>query len=218
MTVYAPVPAYADRKRHPRALFLIIAGHAAILAAVMTVKMDLPNPFSPTRTDVTLVPLPPEPPTEQPQPPEKHRESMIDRVPAVVPVPQPPPPQIDIRPMPAPTQLPAVGPVTEPQPRADATSAAPARTGPRFTTPGSRVKPPYPQQKLRSEEEAVLRLRLSIDERGRVTSVEPVGSADAVFLSAARRHLIAHRRYQPATEAGRATASSTVITLRFELE
>lgn len=214
MTVYAPVPAYAGRKRHPRALVLIVAGHAALLAAVMTVKMDLPNPFNPTRTDVTLVPLPAEPLDEQPQPREKPRETAIDQLPTVVPVPQPGPPQIDARPM----QLPAVEPTIEPQPRVDARPAVPVRMGPRFATPDSRVKPPYPQQKLRSEEEAVLRLRLSIDERGRVASVEPVGRADPVFLSAARRHLMAHWRYQPATEGGQAIAASTVITLRFELD
>jgi protein TonB len=50
-----------------------------------------------------------------------------------------------------------------------------------------------------------------------VTGVEAVGAADPVFLAAARRHLIAHWRYRPATEDGRPVATSTVITLRFEL-
>jgi len=80
------------------------------------------------------------------------------------------------------------------------------------------VKPPYPDDKRRLDEEAVLRLRLSIDERGRVVAVEPVGRADRSFLEAARRHIIAHWRYRPASEDGRAVASSTVITLRFEIE
>ena len=71
---------------------------------------------------------------------------------------------------------------------------------------------------MASDEEASLRLRLSIDARGRVVAVEPVGSADRAFLAAARRHLLAHWRYQPATEDGRAVASTTVITLRFELD
>jgi protein TonB len=70
---------------------------------------------------------------------------------------------------------------------------------------------------LLSEEEAVLRLRLSISDDGRVIAVDPVGPADRTFLDAARRHLIAHWRYQPATEDGRTIASSIVITLRFEL-
>ena len=70
----------------------------------------------------------------------------------------------------------------------------------------------------RTEEEAVLRLRLSIDPRGRVTAVEPVGAADPAFLASARSHLLRYWRYRPATEDGRAVASSLVITLRFELE
>ena len=95
---------------------------------------------------------------------------------------------------------------------------APVRTGPRFATPPGAVRPPYPPSKIASEEEAVLRLRLSIDPRGRVTAVEPVGRADPAFLAAARRHLLAHWRYKPATVDGRAIASATIISLRFELE
>jgi protein TonB len=45
-----------------------------------------------------------------------------------------------------------------------------------------------------------------------------VGQADRAFLEAARRHLIANWRYKPASEGGRAVATSTVITLRFQLE
>jgi protein TonB len=94
---------------------------------------------------------------------------------------------------------------------------APVRVGPRFATPADAVRPPYPASKIESDDEAVLKLKLSIDPRGRVVAVEPVGRADPAFLAAARRHLIAHWRYKPATEDGRAIASSTVITLRFEL-
>jgi hypothetical protein len=45
-----------------------------------------------------------------------------------------------------------------------------------------------------------------------------VGRADRAFLDAARRHLIAHWRYQPATEDGRTITSSLTITLRFQLD
>lgn len=217
MSVYAPVPAYADRKRHPRALMLIVAGHAALLAAVMTAKMDIGGNFIPTKTDVKLIPVPPEPAQNPPEPKQAARESVIDTVPRVVPFPQPNVPRVDTRPLPLPLRDP--GPLIGPVPAIDSKpTPMPVRTGPRFITPESRLKPPYPQQKLRLEEEAVLRLRLSIDERGRVAAVEPVGRTDPMFLAAARRHLIAHWRYQPATEDGRAVASSTVITLRFQLE
>jgi protein TonB len=92
------------------------------------------------------------------------------------------------------------------------------RTGPRFITPDWALRPPYPDDKRRLEEEATLKLKLAIDERGRVVAVEPVGKADRSFFEAARKHLIAKWRYKPATEDGRPVPSSTVITLRFELE
>lgn len=215
MPVYAPVPAFAARKRHPRALAIIVAVHAAALAAVLTARMDLPLPFDPTITKVKLVPeqkAPPENPP--PRPRQEPLQPRIDQMPRVVPMPQPEGPVMDRlpQPMPLPDPGPVIGPALDPP------KPAVVRTGPRFRTPESLLKPPYPQQKLRLDEEGVLRLKLSIDARGRVTSVEPIGSADPVFLAAARRHLIAHWRYQPATEDGRAVASSTVITLTFRLE
>jgi protein TonB len=211
MTAYAPVPAFADRKRHPRTLLLIVGAHAALLAAVMSARMEIADHFHPTKTDVDLIPLPPEPAKD---PPPQTRETVIDTIPNVVPLPRADVAPVDTAPLPP---VPNPGPIIVPGPAAD-TIPAPVRTGPHFITPESRIKPPYPQEKLRLEEEAVLRLRLAIDERGRVTSVEPAGRADPVFLAAARRHLIAHWRYKPATENGRPVASSTVITLRFQLE
>ena len=50
----------------------------------------------------------------------------------------------------------------------------------------------------------------------------PIGAArwrlEAGEYEAARRHLLAHWRYKPASEDGRPAASSTVITLRFQLD
>ena len=160
MTVYAPVPAFADRKRHPRALILIVGAPAALLAAVMTVKMDLPGRFDPTKTEVKLIPLPPEP---APNPPaaDPRQKQVVTRTPQIVPLPQPDLPAVDRAPLPLPLPDPGprVGPSVEPAP-------IPPRTGPRFATPASKLRPPYPLEKRRLEEEAVLRLKLAIDERG----------------------------------------------------
>ena len=219
MTTYAPVPAFAEHKRHPRALLLIVGAHVALVGAVMTVKMDLAEKFIPTVTKVKLLPEPQAPPKEPP-PPQPQKQQSLPHLPTpLVPVPQPNQPQLDATPRPVPLPLPQPmpdfdpGPAVEPLPKAE-----PIRTGPRFATRDSDLKPPYPASKLRSDEEAALRLRLSIDARGRVTAVEPVGPADPVFLAAARRHLIARWRYQPATIDGKPVASSTVITLQFRLE
>ena len=51
-------------------------------------------------------------------------------------------------------------------------------------------------------------------DRGRAGRPRPTAPSS----TAARRHLIAHWRYKPASEDGRAVASSTVITLRFQLD
>lgn len=223
MTTYAPVPRFAERKAAPRTLIIIIAGHAALLAAVMTAKIDFTNSFIPQVTEVVNVPLdkdpPPVPPEPQQKPQTQPRNSTIDQPRTIVPtLPIDDAPRFDPTPLP-PLQLPDSKIGSGEMPRIDPLpKPAPVKTGPRFATPDHRLRPPYPEAKRVSDEEASLRLRLNIDARGRVVAVEPVGGADPHFLASARRHLIAHWRYEPATEDGRPVASSTVITLRFQLD
>jgi len=222
MSVYAPTPGFVDQRRHPRALVMIVGVHAVAIAAVMTARMDLPIVPHPGPIEIDWIkpPPPPPPPQPTPQPPKSQTpsRSAVDRVPPVIktqpttdlptfdPTPvKNPGPIAGTNPNPAPIFNPA--PITEP-----------VRVAARFATPDWLVKPPYPADKQRLEEEATLKLRLTIDERGRVVAVEPVGRADPSFLAAARKHLIAKWRYKPATEDGRPVASSTVITLRFQLE
>jgi periplasmic protein TonB len=220
MPVYASTPGFADHRRHPRALMLIVGGHAVLIAAVMTAKMDLPTKIIDPGTVIRFIPVPVTPPPppaparpETPQTPPAG--SKADSVPTIVPTPRPA--GIEFDPGPAPvTAGPAPGAGFEPGP-AITVPQAPVRVAARFVTEERYIKPPYPVDKQRLEEEATLRLRLSIDERGRVISVEPVGKADRSFLEAARRHLIANWRYKPATEDGHPVASSTVITLSFRL-
>ncbi|HET6940690.1 MAG TPA: energy transducer TonB [Sphingomicrobium sp.] len=217
MPVYASTPGFADHRRHPRALMLIVGGHAILIAAVMTAKMDLPIKIIDSGTDIQFIPEPvtPPPPPTPPKPATQPTSSSVDRVPTIVPTPQPTGAEFD--PTPAPTGTgPEIGTGIEPGPTIIAPQP-PVRMAARFITPERYIKPPYPADKQRLEEEATIRLKLSIDERGRVTSVEPVGKVDRSFFEAARRHLIANWRYKPATEDGHPIASSTVITLSFRL-
>ncbi len=215
MSVYAPVPAYVGHNRHLRALFLIIVGHALVIGAVMTAKMALPpRTYSPIQVDLIPEQIPP--PENQP-PRRQHQQlhSQVDQAVTVLPTAE------SVILEANPTSMPPFNPglVSDFGPVADGTTRAePVRTQPRFITPGPDIKPPYPQSKLVFGEEAVLHLKLSIDARGRVTAVEPVGAVDPVFLAAARKHLIAHWRYWPASEDGRPVATSTTITLRFQLD
>jgi protein TonB len=193
----------------------VISAHVALLAVVMSAKMDLPQRiFHPPTTVVNFPkPDPTPPPTGESRPQTQPTITSITHATT-----QP----FDNLP------VDTAGATVNPGPTAGAGSAVipvipktvltPIHHDPRLLTPASEIKPPYPASKLLSEEEAVLTLRLTIDDRGRVVAVDPIGRADRAFLDAARRHLIAHWRYQPATEDDRAIASSITVTLRFELD
>ena len=215
----AKTPRAAVRAGSPRALFLIIAGHAVLIGAVMTAKMEMgPGlPFVPTKIiDIPIKPPPPEP--QPPQPKPAPQPSFMERPVTMVDVPMLTPTlPIERGPPIIPWNPPVIGD-GPPLPVVNPPKAQPIRVAAIFRTPDSALRPPYPVSKLRLEEEATLKLRLLIDVRGRVTAVEPVGAADPQFLDAARRHIIRAWRYKPATEDGVAVVSSTVITLSFRLE
>jgi len=220
MLAYAADNRPADRAGSPKALTLILAGHAVLIAAVMTAKMELVpiDRFDPT--DIINVPTPPPPPETTPTVEPKTQQPLTQETFIL--------PERTIVDMNATTlstafdlgQLNDIGTVIGSGPATIPLDPpkAPVRIAARFVTPDSALKPPYPLDKRRAEEEATLRLRLSIDTRGRVIAVEPVGPADASFLEAARRHIIRAWRYKPATEGGVAIPSSTVINLSFRLE
>ena len=213
----ASAPRTAERRSSPNAMLAIIAGHVALVAVVMSAKMDLPTPF--IDKPIQIIPLrpidPPPPPNPLPNPAPRPRPGPTATDPSV------PPPSQDPGLSTVPT-LPDPGPITgpsvDPMPQPTTRPLPPVHLGAQLLTPPSELRPPYPQAKLLAEEEATLKLRLTIDEHGRVVAVEPVGRADAVFLAAARRHLFAHWRFKPASDDGRAVASTTVITLRFQLD
>jgi protein TonB len=220
MLAYAAnAPRHAERRSSPNALLAVIAVHVAVIAAVMSAKMDLPQRIFHPPTTLINVPLPTDPPpVSRPhaRPTPQPRPHGIDRT---TPIAEPTPSQ-DPGPGPAsldPGAITGVGAVVMPH-AVDPPRLPSGKLAPQLLTPPSELKPPYPHEKLLSEEEALLKLRLTIDERGRVIAVEPIGRADPVFLNAARRYLLAHWLYRPASEDGRTVASSTVITLRFTLE
>ena len=217
-------PRPAGTTGSPRALMLVVAGHAALIAAVLTAKMELVTgtPFDPTdiiniRTPPPPPPPPPEPQTKpQPKPNEPLiQDSSIDQTETIVDMGHSTSLELDKGPTIA-ELIKEIGPgttVTPDPPKRDI-----VKTAALSRTPDSALRPPYPNDKLRLEEEATLKLRLSIDVRGRVTAVEPVGRADPSFLEAARRHIIRAWRYKPATEDGVAVPSTMVINLSFRLE
>jgi protein TonB len=217
MLAYAAnAPRTAERRSSPNALLAIIAGHVALVALVMSAKMDLPvRILDGPITLIPIRPIDPPPPPDRPQPASHSHLSTVTQPQPNVPLPpidtvpvdpNPPTPIVDSWP----GQSVDPPPVPHPVPATVSVAA-------RLLTSGEALKPPYPQAKLLAEQEATLKLRLTIDDHGRVVAVDPVGHADPAFLDAARRHLLAHWRYQPASEGGRTVVSTTVITLRFQL-
>lgn len=211
-------PVAAERGSAPNAMLAIIALHVAAVAALMSAKMDLPPKIVSNPIDIDWI----DPIKPPPQRPIEGRltqpgQSTLTR----------PESEILLPPIDSPLANPGlapnfdglVGSTLDPGPKVLPIPApAPVKIGARLFTSESELKPPYPSAKLASGEEAVLRLNLTIDQRGRVVAVEPIGRADKVFLEAARRHLLAHWRYKPATEDGRSVASTIVVTLRFQLD
>ena len=212
MLAYAP---RRERRRFsPAALSLIIGAHVIAIVAVMSAKLDVIRDHAPP-TIVELIPEPDKPkPEPKPETPHPSTPTHLTAPDTVIDPPPTPGPTAD--PLP-PTPLPPLppGPAVDPLPPMPAPIA---HTGPRFATPADAIRPPYPEAMRAAEKEAVLRLRLSIDERGRVTAVDPVGKVEPAFLAAARRHIIRAWRYAPATEGDRAIASTTVVTLEFRLD
>ena len=143
----------AERRPAPHAMLVIVAAHVAVIAAVMSAKLDLPQRIFRAPTAVELIPLPPPPPVDpQPAIQPKSSPSRIDRVPLIVPVPQPTDDTLDPTPVPIPQPgTGTIGPKVEPLP-----VPAPVRVAARFATPPSALRPPYPLSKIHSGEEAVL--------------------------------------------------------------
>jgi len=222
MLAYAATrPVAAQRGSSPNTMLIIVGVHVAVLAAVMSAKMDLPGKIrnSPIIVDFIHEPTPP-PPEPLPQPkvqqPQQH-QSVIDHPQVIVPTPPTPGESVDPTPVPPLPLDTIIGSKTDPvpsQPKPIPVIKSPAR----LLTSGEDLKPPYPSSKIASGEEATLQLRLTISDSGRVIAVEPIGAADPAFLSAARKHLLAHWRYRPASEDGRGVTSTQIIRLRFELE
>lgn len=202
---------------NPKLLLAIVGAHIAALAVLMSAKMDFQSPTIEPPLAIDFI----EPEAVPPEPVETPRQ----------PAAQPDRPITAPQPYVAVASEPTVIPVLDPLPNLDpvvpntgsSTGSSTGTARPIAATPAvlltgqAELKPPYPASKLVSGEEADLKLRLTIDERGRVTAVEPLGRADSAFVTAARRHIIRYWRYRPAMTDGRGVATTLVISLRFRL-
>ena len=199
----------------PPTMLLIVSAHVALIALVMSARMEIRH-RPPPQPPLIRVPIEPPPPPNGTSTVRHQQTNTVTRTETQVatrPVegPQVSGQTIDLGPI-------ALGSGTEGVPVISWPVVEPVHHNARLLTAADQLKPPYPESKILSGEEASLQLRLTISEGGRVTAVDPIGAADRVFVDAARRYLMAHWRYQPATEDGRAIASTVVISLRFQLD
>lgn len=217
----ADIPKTASRERSPKSLALIIAGHGLVLAAVLTARPEIIGQvIDPTLTIFNVPADPPPPPPPQPAVDRQSHEpvtqpSFISNERPIVDMDQQT--SIQLATGPSIADIGAVigsGPITI----IDPPKHIPVKLGPRLATSQSALKPPYPLDMRRAGQEATIRLKLTIDARGRVTAVDPVGPADASFIEAARRHILKAWRYKPATEDGAAVQSTVTVSLSFRLE
>ena len=215
MLAYAPRP--TGRAGSPRTLLLVAAGHVVALALVLTARSEFAERERQDPTDVIFVePIkpPPPPPPRRPPPTRQPTQSTIDRPTVIVPTPAP-----TIEPLvqgpPVTTIDPVIGNGVVPQPRARCPQPGPRSSARRRASspPPTSSARPTRIEAPRSRKRPACASSLAIDARGRVTSVTPVGAADRGFLDAARRHIVRHWRYRPASEGGDAVASTIVVTL-----
>ncbi|MCW2389784.1 protein TonB [Sphingobium sp. B11D3B] len=216
---YAPQSGYATR-RSPGALAAAIVfngGLIGLLIALPATHYLRPAPTPPI--DVRFVPTAPLPPPVTPEPDAKvetqpTRPLDTPRDPVRV------DPQINLgtmtdlttKPYPPLPDLDAGKTIVTPP---AAPVIVPAQPDARFA---DRFRPPYPPAMQREGREGSVTVRVSIDERGRVTAVEQVRASDPAFFEAAQRHALRAWRFRPATRDGVPVASEQVLTLRFELE
>lgn len=206
--------------RSTQTLTFVVVGHILLVGVALTTKMTIDR-YRPDPPPI-LIPIPPDPLPPPPNPVDRDKPSKPISNPTPDHFPPTKPTDTGIRtdqnpPLP-PGQTVGTGTETGPITIIDPPKPVPVRIAARFNTPDSMLRPPYPTDKLRMEEETTLRLRLTVDANGRVTAVDPVGNADKSFLEAARPHIIRAWRYKPATVDGVATGSTVVISLSFRLE
>jgi periplasmic protein TonB len=212
-----------QKRRSPVGFGMVVAGHAAALAAVILIKGPVFDPadYSPIEL-INLRPPPepdpvPPPPKQQDPRPQPQAPTVIDRIPPVVDL-RPVGPVVDSRPYPPLPPLPPGNEIipepTPPQPVREPVRVA-AIFDPRYA---DALQPPYPASEQRAEREGQVRVRVTIGTDGRVKAIQRLSATSEAFWASAERHARARWRFRPATADGRPVESTKDLTLYFRLE
>jgi protein TonB len=209
---------FEPKRISPTGLTVVIALHAAGLAALVLAKA--PSYVKPHygKTTIIDIVLPKDPPPEKKPEVRQNQEPQDARPFARDPVIDRPPDvsiatQGEVIPILPPADPGTFERIVEP-PAPDPVRVE-AQFDPRFA---DQLRPPYPLSEVRNEVEGVVTLRLLIGADGRVKAAEKVAATNDAFFQAAQRQALRMWRFKPATVDGKPIESRKQMTLRFELD
>ncbi|MGC4250890.1 MAG: energy transducer TonB [Sphingobium sp.] len=207
-------------RRSPIGIGGAIAVHAVVVGAILLMPKALIQPFVPTTLIGTNIPLTPPPPEATPPQKEEIRPTRpaIDRATATETI-------IPLRGRDdiltgtdGPTQIDGGakdgGSVIRPVDPPPLPLFVDAAIDPRSL---AAFQPDYPGTMIRQGVEGSVKVRVSIDAKGRVTDIERLAASDDAFWLATQRHALRKWRFVPATRDGVAEPSSKVLTVHFRL-
>ena len=188
---------------------VVVLLHGLLLAAAWFARVELPHHEDETLT-VSLLSDPAPPRDEKPRalPPVR----LIAPMPAVI---------VDNAPA---IEIPVIEAAPAPSPAVHVAAAAPAVAGP--ATLGTelavqcpeRTAPRYPPLAKRQREQGEVRLRVELDESGRIDRVSIVSSSGSPRLDEAARTAIESWRCRPAQHDGQPVRAVALQSLAFVLE
>ncbi|HZH43344.1 MAG TPA: energy transducer TonB [Lysobacter sp.] len=200
----------------------IAAGAGAIAANVALLLLllaPLSPPVAPPPAETTVVPIIPVPPRIVTPPPVVPVRPPRTPQPVATPA-RPEVPPVDMVPVvePLPGDLPADPPLPplagDPAPTLDPAPASGAALAYRHAPP-----PPYPVQALREGLRGTVVLRVTVDVDGTPMDVAVErSSGHRVLDTAARRHVLARWRFEPAVRDGVAVRAVGLVPIEFNLE
>lgn len=203
------------RKPQPLTLGLIIAGHVAVLTAIIlspAAKVFI-DPFHPLTIENIPADQPPPPPMPLPRSHPKAQPHPNDVRPIVPTIGETTGPILQ-------TELPPfVAPYTGPE-----VTITPVKTDKVFVSASidpnaaSRIQPDYPLQLVRADIEGSATVRVLIGTDGHVKQVEMVSATDPAFFDATRKQALRYWRFRPATSDGTPTESWRTMTVKFRLQ
>jgi len=210
---------FAQKRRSPTSLVMVVALHAAAFAAVVLVKGPQFIRIEHPPTTVTFIePDPDPPPVAQPRPDPQRPVSVIDRTIAIPDRPPLPGPITDPNPPRPPIFGTEVGGGTVTEVGPTLPPPTPVRRGaeldPRYA---GQLQPPYPPAEQRAQRDGRVQVRVTIAPDGRVVSVVRLTATSDAFWRVTEQQALSRWRFRPATLDGRPVQDSKVMTLIFRI-